>query len=117
MNPKIGNAASSPTVSQFEGNRSLWSKKFFSGGGGPRGGAQSFVIEIPTNQAYLYNKREVVDCIDCIDGSILFTIIIIFVILTKKTYYRFRKIKNKLSNLFFKLKTKFKRKNLVRKKL
>lgn len=66
MNPKIGNAPSSPTVTEFGRNnsRSLWTRKFFN-----RGGAQTFVIEIPTNQTYLYNKQQVVDYNDCMDGS------------------------------------------------
>lgn len=56
MNPRIGNANPSPTVNEFARNnsQSIWTRKFFNGGG-PRGGAQIYVIEIPTNQTHLYH--------------------------------------------------------------
>lgn len=111
MNPKIGNANPSPTVNEFGRNnsRSLWTRKFFGGGGGPRGGAQTYVIEIPTNKNHLYHQQKKVNYHD-VDGSIVFTIIFIFVVLVKKTRYRFHKMKIKFSNLFTKVKIKFKRK-------
>ena len=111
-NPPIGNApkSQSPTVSQFSRNntRSLWSKKFFSGGGGPRGGAATYTIEIPTNQTHLHNKQEE---IDFSYGDYIFTIILIFVMLTQKTVSRFRRVRKKLADIFSKIRTKFKKKN------
>ena len=104
-NPPIGNAPMSPTVSQFErASRPLWSMKWFRGGGGNH---NTYVIEIPTNQIDLHNKQEE---INFRYGDYIFTIILIFVILTKKTISRFRRIKKKLADIFSKVKTKFKRK-------
>ena len=106
-NPTIGNApkSQSPTVAEFSRNntRSIWSRKFFN-----RGGHQKFVVEVPTNQTHLHNKQEE---IDFMYGDYIFTIILIFVMLTQKTVYHFRRVKKKLANILSKIKTKFKRKN------
>lgn len=114
MNPKIGNAPSSPTVDQFARNNSrpLFTRKFFSNGGGPRGGAQTFIVKIPTNQTHLHNQKQIVECNDSIDGSIIFMIIFIFVALTNTARYRFRKVKKKLSSLLSKVKVKLKSKKI-----
>ena len=107
-NPTIGNApmGHSPTVGQFSRNstRSIWSKKFFSG----RGGHQNFVVEVPTNQTHLHNKQE---AIDFRYGDYIFTIILIFVILTQKTVSGFRRVRKRLVGIFSRIKTKFKRKS------
>ena len=109
-NPTIGNAPKglSPTVPQFSRNstRSVWSKRFFSGNF--RGGHQNFVVEVPTNQTHLHNKQE---AIDFKYGDYIFTIILIFVILTQKTVSGFRRVRKKLADIFSKVKTKFKRKD------
>ena len=114
MNPRIGNGNPSPTIGEFARNssRPLWTRRFFNGGG-PRGGAQTYVIEIPTNQTHLYHQQKQINYYDVSDGSIIFTIIFIFVGLVKKTRYRFHKMKIKLSSLFNRAKSKFKR-NLTR---
>lgn len=109
-NPRIGNApqGTSPTVPQFErGSRSLWTRKWFSNREGG-GNHNTYVIEIPTNQTYLHNKQE---AIDFMYGDYVFTIILIFIILTQKTVSGFRRVRKKLANIFSKVKTKFKRKN------
>lgn len=109
-NPRIGNApqGKSPTVPQFQrGSRPLWSMKWFNNRGG-RGNDNTYVIEIPTNQTDLHNKQK---SIDFMYGDYIFTIILIFVILTQKTISLFRRGRKKLANIFLKIKTKFKRKN------
>jgi len=109
-NPTIGNApkGQSPTVGQFSRNstRSVWSRKFFSRNF--RGGHQNFVVEVPTNQTHLHNKQE---AINFIYSDYIFTIILIFVMLTQKTFSRFRRVRKKLADILSKIKTKFKRKN------
>ena len=78
-NPRIGNAPQSPTVPQFErGSRPIWTRKWFGNRGGG-GNHNTYVIEIPTNQTHLHNKQE---AIDFMYGDYIFTIILIFVILT-----------------------------------
>lgn len=109
-NPTIGNApqGTSPTVPQFErGSRPIWTRKWFSNRGGG-GNHNTYVIEIPTNQTHLHNKQE---AIDFMYGDYIFTIILIFVILTQKTVSGFRRVRKKLTDIFSKVKTKFKRKN------
>ena len=109
-NPTIGNApkGQSPTVPEFSKNstRSVWSRKFF--GGNFRGGHQNFVVEVPTDKTHLHNKQE---AIDFMYGDYIFTIILIFVILTQKTVSRFRRVRKKLAGIFSRIKTKYKRKN------
>jgi hypothetical protein len=111
-NPTIGNAppGMSPTVPQFErGSRPIWFRKWFGnrGGGGTN---NTYVIEIPTNQTHLHNKQEE---IDVSYGDYIFTIIFIFVILTKKAVYRFRRVRKQLADIFSKIKTKFKKKIIL----
>lgn len=111
MNPRIGNAAGSPTISQFTRNNSrpLWARKWLSTRGGSN---NSYRIEIPTNQPHLQHKQEVIE--HDYGGSII-TIILIFVILTKKTAYRLRKMRERFSRILKKLKIKAKSK--IKKKL
>lgn len=110
MNPTIGNApkSQSPTVSQFnrDSTRSVWSKKFFNRNF--RGGHQNYVVEVPTNQTHLHNTQQE---IDFMYGDYIFTIILIFVVLTKKTVSRFRRLRKKLAHIFSRVKTKVKRKD------
>jgi len=107
MNSSIGNAPNSPTVSQFARNntRSIWSRKFFNLRGGYQ--SQAFIIEVPTNQTHLLGQQEV---INYDYYGMLISVILIFVILTKKTFYRFRKMRERLSRIFNKVKMKIKRK-------
>ena len=97
------------TVPQFAKNdtRSIWLRKFF--GERSRGRHQNFVLEVPTNNTHLHNKQEV---IDFKYGDYIFTIILIFVILTQKTVSRFRRIRKKLASIFSKIKIKFKKKKI-----
>lgn len=101
INPSIGNAPNSPTLSQFQRNnsRTIWSRKFFRG--------QAFIIEVPTNQTHLLGQQEVINYYYC---GMLISVILIFVILKKKTFHRFRKMRERLSSIFNKVKMKFRRK-------
>ena len=65
---------------------------------------KKFVVEVPTNQTHLHNKQE---AIDFNYGDYIFTIILIFVILTRKTLYHFRRVRKKLADIFSKIKNKF----------
>ena len=65
-------------------------------------------MEGPTNQTDLHNKQE---AIDFMWGDYIFTIILIFVMLTQKTVSRFRRVRKKLADILYRIKTKFKRKN------
>ena len=66
------------------------------------------ITEIPTNQTDLHKKQE---AIDFMYGDYIFTIILIFVILTQKTVSGFRQVRKKLADIFSKVKTKLKKKN------
>ena len=108
-NPTIGNApqGTNPTVPQFErGSRPIWTRKWFNNRGGG-GNHDTYVIEIPTNQTHLHNKQE---AIDFRYGDYIFTIILIFVMLTQKTVSGFRRVRKKLADIFSKVKTKLKKK-------
>ena len=61
-------------------------------------------MEVPTNQTHLHNKQE---AIDFRYGDYIFTIILIFVMLTQKTVSRFRRVRKKLADIFSKRKNKY----------
>lgn len=106
-NLTIGNAGpNNPTLSQFNRNRTIWSRKFFN-----RGGGQSIIVEIPTNQTHLLHTTEVIEY-----GSVGLTLILIFVLITRKALIRFRRVKNKISYLFKRIKTKI-QKRILRKSI
>ena len=106
-NLTIGNAGpKSPTLSQFNRNRTIWSRKFFN-----RGGAQSIIVEIPTNQTHLLHTTKVIEY-----SSVGLTLILIFVLITRKALVRFGRVKNKISYLFKIIKTKI-QKRIVRKSI
>lgn len=103
LNPTIGNAGgSNPTIKDFKKggppnspqSRPFFSKKFFN-----RGGAQQYVIEMPTDQPHLLNTTQTLE-VDY--GSFVIYLILVF-ILIKKISSRVSKISSRFSNVKEKL--------------